>query len=75
MIQSRRLTGERCASLRDAATFITKLPKAEHDAAECQARNGGALLLVERGGDPMLARCGVMVTLNRHVGRRSPTLR
>jgi hypothetical protein len=29
-------------TLRDAALYIAKLPKAEHDAKEWQARNAGA---------------------------------
>jgi hypothetical protein len=35
-------------TLRDAALYITKLPKAEHDAAEWQAAMQALLLVVER---------------------------
>jgi hypothetical protein len=55
-------------TLRDAAQYITKLPKAEHDAEEWQAAME-ALMLVARGGPTMLARIGVMRALNRHVER------
>ena len=54
-------------TLRDAAIYITKLPKAEHDATEWQAAMEALLLVVERGGDPMFARIGVMRALNRRV--------
>jgi len=55
-------------TLRDAANYITKLPKAEHMAPEWQAAMQ-ALILVARGGPTMLARIGVMRALNRHVER------
>jgi len=47
-------------TLRDAAHYITKLPKAEHDAEEWQAAMQALLLVVEHGGSPMFARIGVM---------------
>jgi hypothetical protein len=56
------------STLKDAGTSITKLPKAEHEAAEWQAAME-ALILVARGGPTMLARIGVMRALNRHVER------
>jgi hypothetical protein len=49
-IRSRCLAGKPLVTLRDAATFITKLPKAEHDADEWQAAMQ-ALLLVARAPD------------------------
>ncbi len=55
--------------MRDAATYITKLPKAEHDAAEWQAAMEALLLVAESGGPTMFARIGVMRALNRHVER------
>ena len=51
-------------TLRDAATFITKLPKAEHDADEWQAAMQALLLVVEHDGPTMFARIGVMRALN-----------
>ena len=50
-------------------TYITKLPKAEHDATEWQAAMEALLLVVESGGPTMFARIGVMRALNRHVER------
>jgi hypothetical protein len=52
-------------TLRDAALYITKLPKAEHDANEWQAAMEALLLVAEHGGPTMLARIGVMRALNR----------
>ena len=34
--------GKQLVTLRDAANYIMKLPKAEHDAKEWQAANGSA---------------------------------
>jgi hypothetical protein len=57
------------ATLRDAALYITKLPKAEHDAKEWQAAMAALLLVAEHDGPTMFARIGVMRALNRHVER------
>ena len=54
--------------LRDAADYITKLPKRASDLPEWQAAIE-VLMLCSRGGEPMLARIGVMKALNRHVER------
>jgi hypothetical protein len=56
-------------TLRDAALYITKLPKAEHDAVEWQAAMEALLLVAERDGPTMFARIGIMRALNRHVER------
>jgi hypothetical protein len=56
-------------TLRDAALYITKLPKAEHDAEEWQAAMQALLLVAEHDGPPMFARIGVMPALHRHVER------
>jgi hypothetical protein len=56
--------------LRDAARYITKLPKAEHDADEWQAAMEALLLVAEHDGPPMFARI-IMRALNRHVERAS----
>jgi hypothetical protein len=56
-------------TLRDAALYITKLPKAEHDAEERQAAMQALLLVAEHDGPTMFARIGVMRALNRHVER------
>jgi hypothetical protein len=47
-------------TLRDAADYITQLPKAEHDADEWQAAMQALLLVAEHDGPPMFARIGVM---------------
>jgi hypothetical protein len=61
--------GKKLVTLRDAAEYITKLPKAEHDAAEWLAAMQALLLVAEHDGPTMFARIGVMRALNRHVER------
>ncbi len=56
-------------TLRDAALYTTKLPKAEHDAPEWQAAMEALLLVAEHDGPTMFARIGVMRALKRHVER------
>jgi hypothetical protein len=56
-------------TLRDAAEYITELPKAEHDADEWQAAMQALLLVAEQDGPAMFARIGVMKALNRHAER------
>jgi hypothetical protein len=53
------------ATLRDAALYIAKLPKAENTADEWQAAMEALIL----NGLTMFARIGVMRALNRHVER------
>jgi hypothetical protein len=48
--------GKKLITLRDAALYITKLPRAEHDAAEWQAAMEALLLVAESGGPTMFAR-------------------
>ena len=60
--------GRKLLTLKDAADYITKLPKKESDLTQWQVAIE-ALMLCSRGGDPMLARIGVMKALNRHVER------
>jgi hypothetical protein len=60
--------GKPLVTLRDAALYITKLPKAEHDAKEWQAAMEALILVAEHDGPTMFARIGVMKALNRHVG-------
>ena len=61
--------GKPLITLRDAALYITKLPKAEHAAAEWQSAMESLLLVVELGGPTMFARIGVMRALNRNIER------
>jgi hypothetical protein len=46
--------------LRTPAIYITKLPKAEHEAAKWQSRNG----IATSGGPTMFARIGIVRALN-----------
>jgi hypothetical protein len=59
--------GKRLITLRDAALYITKLSKAEHDAEEWQAAMQALLLVAVHAGPTMFARIGVMRALNRRV--------
>jgi hypothetical protein len=61
--------GHQLVTLRDAALYITKLPKAEHDTKEWQATMEALILVAEHDGPTMFARIGVMKALNRHVER------
>jgi hypothetical protein len=61
--------GKKLVTLRDAAEYITKLPKAEHDAEEWLAVMKALLLVAESDGPTMFARIGVMRALNRRVER------
>jgi hypothetical protein len=60
--------GRNLVTLHDAADYITSLPKKESALPEWQTAIE-TLMLCSRGGDPMLARIGVMKALNRHVER------
>jgi hypothetical protein len=62
-------SGRTLHTLMDAATYITKLPEAEHTAPEWQAAMEALMLVAELGGPTMFARIGVMRALNRHVDR------
>ena len=61
--------GRQLVTLEDAGKYITKLPKAEHDAAEWQAAMEALILVATSGGTAMFARIGIMRALNRHVER------
>ena len=60
--------GRKLLTLKDAADYVTKLPKKESDSPEWQAAIE-VLLLVSRGGPTTMARIGVMRALNRDVER------
>ena len=60
--------GRQLVTLKDAADYITSLPKKETDLPDWQVAMQ-ALLLVSRSGPTMLARIAVMRALNRHVER------
>ena len=55
--------------LRDAATYVTGLPKKEAVLPEWPAAIEALMLVADRGRPTMFARIGVMRALNRHVER------
>jgi hypothetical protein len=52
-------------TLEDAGNYITKLPKAEHEAPEWQAAMEAVILVATKGGHPMLL-------AHRHAGAEPP---
>lgn len=62
-------------TLRDAALYVTVLPKAEYDAPEWQAAMEALLLVAERDGPTMFARIGMMRALHRHRPKDTPAPR
>jgi hypothetical protein len=60
-----RPKGKPLLTLKDAADFITALPKKEAAAPEWQAAIEALILVAESGGPTMFARIGVMRALNR----------
>jgi hypothetical protein len=61
--------GRQLVTLEDAGKYITKLPKAEHEAPEWQTAMEVLMLVARLNGPTMMARIGVMKALNRHVVR------
>jgi hypothetical protein len=61
--------GRQFVTLEDAGNYITRLPKAEHEAQEWQAAMEALILVATSGGPTMFARIGVMRALNRRVER------
>jgi hypothetical protein len=53
-------------TLRDAAKYIVKLPKAEQQATQWQAAAEVLMLVGEHGGDPMMAHIAMMQALHRY---------
>jgi hypothetical protein len=64
--------GRKLVTLKDAATYITGLPKKESALPEWQTAIE-VLMLCSRGGDPMMAKIGVMKALHRGVVREFRT--
>jgi hypothetical protein len=60
--------GRKLVTLKDATTYITGLPKKESALPEWQTAIE-VLMLCSRGGDPMMAKIGVMKALHRGVER------
>lgn len=65
--------GGELITLRDAADYITELPKREHDAPEWRAAIEALMLVAEHGGDTILPRIGIMRAL--YPGETAPTPR
>jgi hypothetical protein len=61
--------GRQLVTLEDAGKYITKLPKAEHEAQEWLAAMEALILVAEHNGPTMMARIGIMRALNRHAER------
>jgi hypothetical protein len=61
--------GHQLVTLKDAADYITRLPKAEHESQQWQAATEALIMAAEGRGPLMHARIGVMRALNRHVER------
>ena len=67
--------GRKLVTLRDAALYITELPKAEHDAPEWQAAMQALIMVAEHDGPTMMARIGMMRALHRHEPKVAPEVR
>ena len=61
--------GRQLVTLKDAGNYITKLRKAEHEAAEWQAAMEALILVAALGGPTMFARIGITRAMNRHIER------
>jgi hypothetical protein len=64
--------GKKLVTLKDAATYITGLPKKESALPEWQTAIE-VLMLCSRGGDPMMAQIGVLKALHRDRAREFRT--
>jgi len=67
--------GRKLVTLRDAALYITRLPKAEQQATPWQAAAEVLMLIGEHGGDPMMAHIAMMQALQRHEPKAAPVPR
>ena len=62
-------------TLRDAANYIMRLPKAKQNAPEWHAVAEVLMLIGEYGGDPMMAHTGMMRALHRRDPKAPPAPR
>ena len=60
---------------RDAATYITTLPKKDHDAAEWRTATAILLLVAERDGPELFAQIAMMQALHRNDAKVGPAPR
>ena len=67
--------GRQLVTLKHAAEYVQKLPKAEQDLEEWQAAVEALLLVVDLNGPTMMARIGIMRALNRGYVREFNTSR
>ena len=65
-------SGCKLVTLRDAANYIVRLPKAEQQLPEWQTAAEVLMLVGERGGDPMVATIAMMRALNRQKPEAGP---
>ncbi len=61
--------GHQLITLKDAADYITRLPKAEHESPPWQAAIEALIMAAEGRGPLLHARVGMLRALNRHVER------
>jgi hypothetical protein len=61
--------GRQLVTLKDAADYVMKLPKAEQNQKEWQAATEALIMAAEGRGPLMHARIGMLRALNRHVER------
>ena len=61
--------GRQLVTLKDAANYIQKLPKAERDLEEWQAAVEALIMAAEGRGPVMHLRIGVLRALNRNIER------
>lgn len=62
--------GLELVTLRDAGTYITKLPESEQDKEHWRTAIKLLILIGDHGGDPMMARIAMMQAL--HYGQPAP---
>jgi hypothetical protein len=67
--------GRKLVTLRDAALYITKLPKAEQQAPGWQTAAEVLMMIGERGCDPLMARIAMMNALHRYEPKGPPAPR
>ena len=74
-------TGRKLKTLEDAGDYITKLPKAEHQAREWQTAMHCLIQAADHAGPVWFARIGMMQALDSHTprafdpSRKDPTWR
>jgi hypothetical protein len=64
--------GRKLRTIREAANYVTRLPKAEQQATQWQTAAELLMLIGRHGGDPMMPRIAIMKALHRHQPRSAP---